>query len=70
GVPEAQDHRQLPARATRKCSIAPTVIREDPENYQGCGVSGVENARRIKRITRPGSYSLPAFHCCVMLSQN
>ena len=31
GLSQAQDHRQLPAAATGKREIAPTLIREDPE---------------------------------------
>ena len=33
---EAQDHRQLPATATRKRQIAPTLIREDPNLGMMC----------------------------------
>jgi len=32
GVPEAQDHRHLPASTTEKCPITSTLIREDPES--------------------------------------
>ncbi len=31
GLPEAQDHRQLPSTATRQRQIASTLIREDPK---------------------------------------